>query len=234
VLRLEDVSVSYGSISALHGVSLHVEEGELVTLIGSNGAGKTTCLLAISGILHPRQGRITYRGEDITRLAPFDIVHRGISQSPEGRHIFSRLTVGENLMLGASQRGDRGGIEKDRDWVFTLFPVLGERVSQTAGTLSGGEQQMLAMGRALMSRPRLLLLDEPSLGLGPLLVETIFEVTRKVRAEGGTILLVEQNARQALEVADRGYVMETGQIIMEGPAAALKTDEGIEKAYLGG
>ena len=234
MLKLEEVSVSYGSITALHEVTLQVDEGELVTLIGSNGAGKTTCLLTISGILRPRRGRITFRGTDITRLSPLDIVRQGISQSPEGRHIFSRLSVEENLMLGAGQRSDHSGIERDRQWVFTLFPVLGERTSQTAGTLSGGEQQMLAMGRALMSRPRLLLLDEPSLGLGPLLVETIFGVTRKVRAEGGTILLVEQNARQALEVADRGYVMETGHIIMEGPAEALKKDAGIEKAYLGG
>ncbi len=234
MLRLDGVTVYYGSIRALSEVSLRVEEGELVTLIGSNGAGKTTCLLAISGVLHPQRGSISYRGEDITRMSPFEIVRRGISQSPEGRHIFSRLTVGENLMLGAGQRADRAGVERDRAWVFSLFPVLEERLSQVAGTLSGGEQQMLAMGRALMSRPRLLLLDEPSLGLAPRLVETIFDVTRKVRQEGGTILLVEQNARQALEVADRGYVMETGRILMQGPAAALTADAGIEKAYLGG
>jgi branched-chain amino acid transport system ATP-binding protein len=234
MLELQGVSVSYGSIRALRGVNLRVGKGELVTLIGSNGAGKTTCLLAISGVLRPQQGAITYEGEDITRLAPFEIVRRGISQSPEGRHIFARLTVAENLMLGAGRRRDRTGIARDRDWVSTLFPVLRERLSQTAGTLSGGEQQMLAMGRALMSRPRLLLLDEPSLGLAPLMVQTIFDVTRKIRAEGGTILLVEQNARQALEVADRGYVLETGQIILEGSASALKADEGVEKAYLGG
>jgi branched-chain amino acid transport system ATP-binding protein len=234
VLELEDVSVSYGSIRALRGISLSVHEGELVTLIGSNGAGKSTCLLAISGVLHPQQGRIIYKGQDITRLSPFEVVRRGISQAPEGRHIFARLSVEENLMLGAGQRTDKAGLEKDRRWVYDLFPVLRDRLSQAAGTLSGGEQQMLAMGRALMSRPELLLLDEPSLGLAPLMVETIFDVTRKVRAEGGTILLVEQNARQALEVADRGYVLETGQIILEGDAASLRNDAGVEKAYLGG
>jgi branched-chain amino acid transport system ATP-binding protein len=234
VLELHNISVSYGSIRALRGVSLHVREGELVTLIGSNGAGKSTCLLAISGVLHPQQGKILYRGEDITRLSPFDVVRRGISQSPEGRHIFARLTVAENLMLGAGPRKDRAGIERDQQWVYALFPVLENRLGQAAGTLSGGEQQMLAMGRALMSRPKLLLLDEPSLGLAPLMVQTIFDVTRKVREEGGTILLVEQNARQALEVADRGYVMETGQIILEGTAHSLKSDAAVEKAYLGG
>jgi branched-chain amino acid transport system ATP-binding protein len=234
VLKLENVSVSYGSIRALRGITLEVQEGELVTLIGSNGAGKTTCLLAISGVLHPHQGRIVYRGEDITRMSAFDIVRRGISQSPEGRHIFARLSVAENLLLGAGPRRDRQGIERDREWVYSLFPVLQQRLGQTAGTLSGGEQQMLAMARALMSRPRLLLLDEPSLGLAPLMVQTIFEVTRKVRAEGGTILLVEQNARQALDVADRGYVLETGQVILEGDARTLRTDPAVEKAYLGG
>jgi branched-chain amino acid transport system ATP-binding protein len=234
MLELRDVQVSYGNIRALRGVTLRVADGELVTLIGSNGAGKTTCLLAISGILRPRQGTITYNGEDITRLSPLDIVRRGISHAPEGRHIFARLSVAENLLLGASQRTDRAGIEKDREWVHSLFPVLRERLRQTAGTLSGGEQQMLAMGRALMSRPRLLLLDEPSLGLAPLMVETIFDVARKIRAEGGTILLVEQNARQALDVADRGYVMETGQIILEGSARELQANEEVEKAYLGG
>ncbi len=234
MLKLENVCVSYGNIRALRGINLEVRDGELVTLIGSNGAGKSTCLLAISGVMHPQAGRITYDGKDITRLPSNDIVRRGISQSPEGRHVFARLSVAENLMLGASQRRDRAGIERDREWVFSLFPVLRERLGQSAGTLSGGEQQMLAMGRALLSNPRLLLLDEPSLGLAPLMVETIFEVTRKVREKGGTILLVEQNARQALEVADRGYVLETGQIILEGTAAALKADEGVEKAYLGG
>ena len=234
MLALGNISVSYGSIRALRGVNLRVEQGEIVALLGSNGAGKTTCLLAISGVLHPHQGTITYEGRDITRLSPFEIVSRGISQSPEGRHIFSRLSVGENLMLGAGLRKDRAGIERDREWVFSLFPVLKERIGQTAGTLSGGEQQMVAMGRALMSHPKLLLLDEPSLGLAPMMVRTIFAVIAKVREEGGTILVVEQNARQALEVADRGYVLETGQVLLEGTSAELKSDEGVEKAYLGG
>ncbi len=234
MLELQNVSVSYGSIKALRGINLQVREGELVTLIGSNGAGKSTCLLTISGVLRPQQGRILYQGKDITRLSPHEVVRRGISQSPEGRHIFAHLTVAENLMLGAGQRKDKADVERDRAWVFELFPILADRLRQPAGTLSGGEQQMLAMGRALMSRPKLLLLDEPSLGLAPLMVQTIFDVTRKVREEGGTILLVEQNARQALEVADRGYVLETGQIILEGTASDLKNDEGVEKAYLGG
>jgi branched-chain amino acid transport system ATP-binding protein len=234
VLELTDVWVSYGSIRALRGVSLRVAQGELVTLIGSNGAGKTTCLLTISGILHPQEGSIRYEGEDISRLSAYEVMKRGISQAPEGRHVFSRLTVGENLSLGASQRKDRRAVERDRQWIFSLFPVLEKRLSQTAGTLSGGEQQMLAMGRALMSHPRLLLLDEPSLGLAPLVVETLFEVMGKVRADGGTILLVEQNARQALEVADRGYVMETGQVMLEGAARDLRANAAVEKAYLGG
>ena len=234
MLRLDNVHVSYGHIRALRGVSLRVEAGELVALIGSNGAGKTTCLHTISGLQHPRASTLAYAGADITHMSPYDIVRLGISQCPEGRHVFARLTVDENLMLGAIQRRDWDRVESDRAWVFSLFPLLGERIGQPAGTLSGGEQQMLAIGRALMSRPRLLLLDEPSLGLAPIMVQAIFEVIKKVRAEGGTILLVEQNARQALEVADRGYVMETGQIMLEGSATDLKADEGVEKAYLGG
>jgi len=234
MLRLDNVHVSYGHIRALRGVSLHVEAGELVALIGSNGAGKTTCLHTISGLQHPQAGMLAYAGADITHMSPYDIVRLGISQCPEGRHVFARLTVDENLMLGAIQRRDWDRVESDRGWVFSLFPLLGERIGQPAGTLSGGEQQMLAIGRALMSRPRLLLLDEPSLGLAPIMVQAIFEVIQKVRAEGGTILLVEQNARQALEVADRGYVMETGQIMLEGSATDLQADEGVEKAYLGG
>ncbi len=234
MLKLDNVHVSYGNIRALRGISLEVQPGELVALIGSNGAGKTTCLHTVSGLLRPHAGCVTYDGADITRLSPHDIVRRGISQCPEGRHIFARLTVGENLMLGGVQRRDWEMIETDREWVFSLFPVLKERIHQVAGTLSGGEQQMLAIGRALMSRPRLLLLDEPSLGLAPLMVQTIFGVIQKVRSEGGTILLVEQNARQALEVADRGYVLETGQIMLAGSSAALKADAGVEKAYLGG
>ncbi len=233
MLKLHDVHVSYGNIRALQGIDLEVKRGELIALLGSNGAGKTTCLHAISGLVHPREGSVTYDGKDITRVSPYDIVRLGISQCPEGRHVFARLTVGENLSLGAIQRRDGPAIEHDRQWVYSLFPVLEERLHQPAGTLSGGEQQMLAIGRALMSRPRLLLMDEPSLGLAPLMVQTIFEVIQRIRAEGGTILLVEQNARQALEVADRGYVLETGRIILEGSAADLKADEGVERAYLG-
>jgi branched-chain amino acid transport system ATP-binding protein len=233
MLKLHNVHVAYGNIRALQGISLEVNRGELIALLGSNGAGKTTCLHAISGLLHPREGTITYDGRDITRLSPYRVVGLGISQCPEGRHVFARLTVGENLMLGAIQRQDRPGIQRDREWVYSLFPVLSDRIGQSAGTLSGGEQQMLAIGRALMSRPRLLLLDEPSLGLAPLMVQTIFEVIQRIRAEGGTILLVEQNARQALEVADRGYVLETGHIILAGSAEALKSNEDVEKAYLG-
>jgi branched-chain amino acid transport system ATP-binding protein len=234
MLKIENLVVAYGNIIALQGISLHVEEGELVTLIGSNGAGKTTCLKTISGLLKPISGSITYLGEDTARLLPYEIVKRGISQSPEGRHIFARLTVGENLLLGAIQRNDNAAIKADQEYVFTLFPILKERFNQIAGTLSGGEQQMLAIGRALMSRPRLLLLDEPSLGLAPILVQRIFASIQKVRAEGGTVLLVEQNARQALTIADRGYVLETGRIILEGTAEELRTNSEVEKAYLGG
>jgi branched-chain amino acid transport system ATP-binding protein len=234
VLKLENVHVYYGNIHALKGISLHVGDGELVTLLGSNGAGKTTCLHAISKLRTLQQGRMSYRGENITHLSPYEIVERGISQAPEGRHIFAGLTVSENLMMGASQRRNRAEIAADLKYVYSLFPVLEERLHQTAGTLSGGEQQMLAIGRALMSRPRLLLLDEPSLGLAPIMVQKIFAVIQKVRAEGGTVLLVEQNARQALEIADRGYVLETGSIILEGSAKELRTNKAVEKAYLGG
>jgi branched-chain amino acid transport system ATP-binding protein len=234
MLSIENIHVAYGNILALQGVSLQVAEGELVTLIGSNGAGKTTCLQTISGLNRLKSGNIVYEGENITRMSPYDIVRRGISQAPEGRHVFAHLTVAENLMLGAIQRKDNAAIKSDQTYVFSLFPVLEERVNQPAGTLSGGEQQMLAIGRALMSRPRLLLLDEPSLGLAPIMVQKIFAVIQKIRQEGGTVLLVEQNARQALEVADRGYVLETGRVILEGPSKELRTNEGVEKAYLGG
>ena len=234
MLSLENVHVYYGNIHALNGISLHVDDGELVTLLGSNGAGKSTCLHAISRLLNPRHGTIRYRGEDLSRLSSYEVVQRGISQAPEGRHIFSGLTVGENLLMGASQRHNRLEIESDLQYVHSLFPVLKERLHQTAGTLSGGEQQMLAIGRALMSKPKLLLLDEPSLGLAPIMVQTIFAVIQKVRQEGGTVLLVEQNARQALEIADRGYVLETGSIMLEGSARELRTNAAVEKAYLGG
>ncbi len=234
MLDLRDLDVFYGGIRALKSVSLHVSEGELVTLIGSNGAGKTTTLRAISGLLHPRQGTIVYDGEPIHALSPYHIVQRGISHCPEGRHIFGNLTVDENLRLGAIQRRDTSEVRRDRDWVFSLFPVLAERLRQLGGTLSGGEQQMLAIGRSLMSKPRLILLDEPSLGLAPVLVDTIFNVLRQLKESGRTILLVEQNARLALEIADRGYVLETGRLILHDTAEALRANEQVEQSYLGG
>jgi len=233
MLELHDVEVYYGSIRALKDVSLAVAEGELVTLIGSNGAGKSTTLKAISGLLRPRVGRVQYRGQPIDRLPPHQIVALGISHCPEGRHIFGRLTVAENLRLGAVQRRDPDGIRQDRERVYELFPVLKERSRQLAGTLSGGEQQMLAIGRALMSRPKLLLLDEPSLGLAPLLLAAIFDTIQQLKRAGTTILLVEQNARLALEIADRGYVMETGRITLAGTAAELKANPQVEHTYLG-
>ena len=234
MLDLRDLDVFYGGIRALKGVSLHVSEGELVTLIGSNGAGKTTTLRAISGLLHPRQGTIVYDGEPIHALAPYHIVQRGISHCPEGRHIFGNLTVDENLRLGAIQRRDASAVRRDRDWVFSLFPLLAERLRQLGGTLSGGEQQMLAIGRSLMSHPRLILLDEPSLGLAPVLVATIFDVLRQLKESGRTILLVEQNAHLALEIADRGYVLESGRLILHDTAEALRANEQVEQSYLGG
>jgi len=234
MLELRDVHVYYGHIHALKGISLTVEEGELVTIIGSNGAGKTTTLMTISGLLRPRQGSIRYNGHDLTRMAPHEIVQAGISHCPEGRQIFGGLTVAENLILGAYNRGDRRAIARDQEWVESLFPILAERRHQLAGTLSGGEQQMLAIARALMSRPSVLLLDEPSLGLAPLLVERIFEVIQTLRDQGVTILLVEQNAYQALRVADRAYVLETGQVKLQGPAQDLARDAAVKEAYLGG
>ncbi len=234
MLILEDVHVAYGAIRAVKGISLEVQDRELVALVGSNGAGKTTTLRAVSGLFRPRPGSIRYDGTDLTKLAPHEIVARGISQSPEGRQIFGSLTVRENLMLGAVRRKDRAKLGDDLDRIFDLFPVLKERIGQAGGTLSGGEQQMLAIGRALMARPRLLLLDEPSLGLAPLLVQRIFDVVARLKAEGVTILLVEQNARKALEVADRGYVLETGRIVLQGPAAELAANPEVERAYLGG
>jgi branched-chain amino acid transport system ATP-binding protein len=233
VLELRNVHVRYGSIRALQGVSLRVEQGELVALIGSNGAGKTTTLRTISGLLRVTEGTITFEDAEITRASTDRIVARGIGHCPEGRRIFGGLTVRENLILGAVSRRDRGALDEDFDNVFTLFPLLKERLGQTGGTLSGGEQQMLAIGRALMSRPRLLLLDEPSLGLAPLMVERIFETIAALKAQGGTILLVEQNVHHALDIADRAYVLETGHTTLEGPATTLRHDPKVEQSYLG-
>ncbi len=233
-LELKNLRVSYGKVEALHGISLRVEEGEIVTLLGANGAGKTTTLHAVSGLIRPSGGGILFRGEALHALAPHEVVLRGITQSPEGRRVFAPLTVQENLDLGAFSRKDAAGTAKTLDWIFELFPRLFERKNQLAGTLSGGEQQMLAIGRALMGEPRLLLLDEPSLGLAPILVRSIFDTIRAVNARGVTVLLVEQNARAALKLAHRGYVMELGKVIMEGPAANLLADPQVQNAYLGG
>ena len=233
MLELIDVHVRYGNIRALQGVSLRVESGELVALIGSNGAGKSTTLRTISGLLRPTQGSITFEGADITTAATDRIVALGISQCPEGRHIFGSLTVADNLRLGAVSRSNAEAVSADREIVFELFPILKERLGQAGGTLSGGEQQMLAIGRALMSRPRLLLLDEPSLGLAPLMVERIFGTIAELRRQGRTILLVEQNVHQALDVADRAYVMETGRITLDGEADVLRHDPKVEQSYLG-
>jgi branched-chain amino acid transport system ATP-binding protein len=233
VLELADVHVRYGSVRALQGVSLRVETGELVALIGSNGAGKSTTLRTISGLLRPTQGTITFEGADITSAATDRIVRLGISQCPEGRRIFGSLSVSDNLRLGAVSRSDAGEIAEDLEIVFELFPLLKERLGQAGGTLSGGEQQMLAIGRALMSRPRLLLLDEPSLGLAPLMVERIFATIAELKRQGRTILLVEQNVHQALDVADRAYVLETGRMTLDGPADVLRQDPKVEQSYLG-
>ena len=233
MLRLEEVHAHYGAIHALRGVSLEVREGEIVSLIGANGAGKSSTLMAISGILRSRAGRIIFEGEDLADVPAHAIVERGISQVPEGRRIFSKLTVLENLEMGAYTRGDPDRIREDLDRIFSLFPLLGERRSQLGGTLSGGEQQMLAIGRALMVHPRLLLLDEPSLGLAPKLVETIFDVIREINAQGTTIFLVEQNAHMALSIANRGYVMEVGRVVLEDSAARLMANQDVQKAYLG-
>jgi branched-chain amino acid transport system ATP-binding protein len=233
VLELEDVHTYYGSIHALKGVSLKVHEGEIVTLIGANGAGKSTTLRSINGVNHPREGRITFQGRDITNAAPHQIVKMGIAQSPEGRRLFPRMSVLENLEMGAFQRTDRANFQEDMDRVFDLFPRLAERKTQHAGTMSGGEQQMCAIGRALMARPKLLMLDEPSMGLAPIFVEKIFEIVAEINAQGTPILLVEQNALMALDAASRGYVMETGVIALEGPSADLSSNERVRKAYLG-
>jgi branched-chain amino acid transport system ATP-binding protein len=233
MLTLENISVSYGAIRALKGVSMHVGQGEVVTLIGANGAGKTTTLRTVTGLLSPTEGRILFEGAEISGKPTHQLVARGISMSPEGRGVFANLTVRENLLMGAYLKKDKAEIAEDLQRGFRMFPRLKERESQKAGTLSGGEQQMLAMARALMSRPRLLLLDEPSLGLAPLVVHTIFEAIDEIRGEGTTILLVEQNAHAALKHSDRAYVLETGRIVMEGPSKDLAADPRIKEAYLG-
>jgi branched-chain amino acid transport system ATP-binding protein len=233
MLTLENISVGYGAIRALKGVSMHVEQGEVVTLIGANGAGKTTTLRTITGLLSPTEGRVLFEGQEISGRPTHQLVARGISMSPEGRGVFANLTVRENLMMGAYLKKNKTEINADLERGFRMFPRLKERESQKAGTLSGGEQQMLAMARALMSRPRLLLLDEPSLGLAPLVVHTIFEAIDEIRGEGTTILLVEQNAHAALKHSDRAYVLETGRIVMEGPSKELAADPRIKEAYLG-
>jgi branched-chain amino acid transport system ATP-binding protein len=233
LLELENVHTYYGHIHALKGISLSVDEGEIVTLIGANGAGKSTTLNTISGLLRPREGQVRLAGEDLSVYKPHEIVMKGVVQVPEGRRVFGRLTVTENLEMGAFTRNDRQGIAEDMERVFTLFPRLKERRNQVAGTLSGGEQQMLAIGRALMARPRVLLMDEPSMGLAPVLVDSIFDTIKQLHASGTTILLVEQNARMALSVADRGYVLETGTVVLHDTAEALRANAMVRKAYLG-
>jgi branched-chain amino acid transport system ATP-binding protein len=233
ILALDDVHTFYGTIEALKGVSLEVREREVVTLIGANGAGKSTTLRSINGLNHPKEGTIVFKGTDITDTAPHQIVRMGISQSPEGRRVFPRMSVLENLEMGAYQREDRSAINEDLDRVYTLFPRLQERKAQKAGTLSGGEQQMLAMGRALMARPQLLLLDEPSMGLAPIFVEKIFEIVQEINQQGTPILLVEQNALMALDIANRGYVLETGHVALADDAKVLRDNEQVRKTYLG-
>ena len=233
LLELDNVHSYYGHIQALRGISLTVDEGEVVTLIGSNGAGKTTTLRSINGVLPPREGKIIFDGEEIQGLPAHDMISRGIAQSPEGRKIFFRMTVRENLEMGAYHRNDSTTVREDMDRVFELFPRLNERIKQEAGTMSGGEQQMLAIGRALMGRPKLLLLDEPSMGLAPVLVERIFQTIQEINQQGTTILLVEQNANVALEIATRGYVLETGSIVNSASAEKLREDPKVREAYLG-
>jgi branched-chain amino acid transport system ATP-binding protein len=233
ILKLEDVHTFYGTIQALKGISLEVYEGEIVTLIGANGAGKSTTLRSINGLNQPREGSIVFQGKNITRRPPHEIVQRGISQSPEGRRLFPHMTVLENLEMGAFQRKDRAGIREDLDRVYGLFPRLAERKNQRGGTLSGGEQQMCAIGRALMARPKLLMLDEPSMGLAPIFVEKIFEIIGEINEQGTTILLVEQNALMALDAAQRGYVLETGKVALTDDAKSLRQNEQVRKTYLG-
>ena len=233
ILKIEDIHTFYGSIEALKGISLEVREGEVVTLIGANGAGKSTTLRSINGLNRPREGSIVFKGKNITTRAPHEIVAMGISQSPEGRRLFPRMSVVENLEMGAFQRSDRRGIREDLDRVYSLFPRLAERKNQQAGTMSGGEQQMCAIGRALMARPELLMLDEPSMGLAPIFVERIFETIVEVNKQGTTILLVEQNALMALDAAQRGYVLETGRVALADDAKNLRENEQVRKTYLG-
>ena len=234
MLKLENIEVYYGHVHALKGVSLEIHEGELVSILGANGAGKTTTLMTISGIIRPRKGTVTYQNIDLTKLIPEGIVLQGIVQCPEGRRIFGSLNVMENLRMGAMRRKERDEVKNDLEWVFNLFPVLKTRIHQTGATLSGGEQQMLAIGRALMAKPRLLMLDEPSLGLAPLVVQEIFKVIQQLHQHGVTILLVEQNARQAMAIADRCYLLETGQVAFSGTAVELKSNIALEQFYLGG
>jgi branched-chain amino acid transport system ATP-binding protein len=233
LLEVSGIDVFYGRVQAVRGASLEIDSGEIVALIGSNGAGKTTTLRTISGLLHPTNGTIKFAGKDITNAPPQNIVDLGICQSPEGRRLFARMSVLDNLRMGAYTRKDTAAIKKDMDRVFELFPRLKERLHQTAGTLSGGEQQMCAMGRALMAKPKLLMLDEPSLGLAPILIETIFQIVREINAQGTPVLLVEQNATKALEVAHRAYVLETGVIVKSGTGRELLASEDVQKAYLG-
>lgn len=234
MLTIKNLNVYYGAIHAVKNLNMEVGDGEIVTLIGSNGAGKSTTLHTISGLIKPKTGSILYKGEEIVGIPAHKLVGRGLVQVPEGRHVFAEMTVMENLDMGAYLRTDKDGIARDKERVFEKFPRLKERVSQTAGTLSGGEQQMLAMGRALMSRPQLLILDEPSMGLAPLLVREIFSIIKEINSEGTTVLLVEQNANMALSIADRAYVLETGRVVLSGTAAELAASEAVQKAYLGG
>ena len=234
LLELRDVHTYYGNIHALKGISIHIEDGEIVTLIGSNGAGKSTTLKTISGLLRPREGEVWFDGQRLDGTPAHDIVAKGISQAPEGRRIFPRLTVKENLEMGAFQRPKGADLEADFQRVYSLVPRLKERIGQHGGTLSGGEQQMLAIGRALMAKPKLLLLDEPSMGLAPILVEQIFEIVQDINASGTTVLLVEQNALMALGIAKRGYILQTGEIVLHDAAEQLKTNPEVQKAYLGG
>jgi branched-chain amino acid transport system ATP-binding protein len=233
MLEVRDIHTYYGNIHALKGISIAVEEGEIVTLIGANGAGKTTTLWTIAGLLEPRQGSVHLEGEDLAEYKAHEIVYKGVAMVPEGRRVFSKLTVSENLDMGAYHRGDPAGVEEDRERVFRLFPRLEERRTQVAGTLSGGEQQMLATARALMARPRLMLLDEPSMGLAPVLVEDVFDTIQEINGDGTTILLVEQNAHMALQIADRGYVLQTGEIVLQDTADGLRQNSMVQKAYLG-